>query len=341
MEKRERNWEKIEVRFLNKEIKLFLTVFLVLSIGFLSSKLNITGNVNYIDNVQVNSGDTNGQASLYVDSDPDGASVYISNSYAGQTPLTLESLNSNQNYNILFKKVLYYDITKSVNLDPVNYNEIKADLTKIGEGNLNVNSNIKEAEIYIENEYRGNTPKKISLPEGIYDLKIRKDNYLDYFLQKSIKAGQNENLLVNLENIEHGNLYVETNPNGAKIFVDETYQGYTPSLITLTKGTHEIKIVKESYDTENYDISLDKDERKDLILILDHSLGTLFVSSEPLGSKIYVDGNYQGVSPKIVSGLSSGPHTLKLSKEYYSDYLGTVNIKRLYPNNIYVSLERK
>ena len=101
MEKRERNWEKIEVRFLNKEIKLFLTVFLVLSIGFLSSKLNITGNVNYIDNVQVNSGDTNGQASLYVDSDPEGASVYISNSYAGQTPLTLESLNSNQNYNIL------------------------------------------------------------------------------------------------------------------------------------------------------------------------------------------------------------------------------------------------
>ena len=213
-------------------------------------------------------------------------------------------------------------------------------LTRVGEGNLNINSNANNAEVYINNKLQGITPKKLSLKEGVYDIKVRKNGYSDFFTSKLIKAGQKENLFANLKLKDVGFLYVESMPEQAKIFVNNKYQGETPNLLSLLIGTQEIRIEKDGYSSKKYNLNIEKDQREDLLVKLEFSLGALLVTSNPVGSKIYIDGEYKGITPKIITDLSEGPHTLKLTKEYYKDKLGTVEVKRNYPNSALWSLER-
>lgn len=313
---------------MNNDLKLFLMILLILGIGFATNKIDITGNAHLVEKIDI---------SLDLDSDPQGASVYLSGSYMGQTPLTLTHLQE-LDYNILLKKINYYDLSETVKVTSEQNKETLV-LTKVGEGNLVINSNV-ESEIYINNEPRGITPRKISLKDGVYDIKIRKNGYSDFFTSKLIKAGQNENLYVKLDQKDVGSIFINSEPSG-KIFVDEKYAGETPNLLSLPIGNRVVQIEKEGYDSQTFNINVEKNEKKEIFTRLTPGLGTLLVASGPLGSSIYIDGEYMGITPKIVTGLNDGIHTLKLSKEYYNDYVSTINIKRLFPNKIYVDLERK
>ncbi len=53
--------------------------------------------------------------------------------------------------------------------------------------------------------------------------------------------------------------------------------------------------------------------------------GTLEVTSDPPGAKVYVDGDYKGETPLMLE-LSPGTYTVKLTKEDYEEYTKTVTI---------------
>ncbi|MBP5358428.1 MAG: PEGA domain-containing protein [Treponema sp.] len=46
---------------------------------------------------------------------------------------------------------------------------------------------------------------------------------------------------------------------------------------------------------------------------------TLYVSSNPSGAKVYLDGTYKGTTPLTIEGISSGYHQIKVEKEHYRD----------------------
>ena len=54
--------------------------------------------------------------------------------------------------------------------------------------------------------------------------------------------------------------------------------------------------------------------------------GDIHVTSNPSGASITLDGSSQGVTPKELSGISAGSHTIKLSKSGYNDDTGTVTV---------------
>lgn len=61
-------------------------------------------------------------------------------------------------------------------------------------------------------------------------------------------------------------------------------------------------------------------------------VGTLLVSSDPGEADVYVDGEYKGKTPKEVilylpiPNLAAGPHTIRISKSGYKDWVDTVLI---------------
>lgn len=321
---------------MKKEVYLLFAVGLVLGIGFLFDNYNITGKY---------SSDFNKESSeklfeLYLGSDPEQAKIYIDGSYVGQTPLTLTS--SNDNMNVILKKFGYYDLEESINLDIDHPKIVRLALIKEGYGILNLKSNIKDADIFINNEIKGFTPSKISLREGIYSIRVSKENFVDFITSQIIKDGQNQQLSANFEsNKEVSSLFIESRPSDAMIVIDDKYYANAPSLLNLESGMHNLKIIKHNYDDKLLELNLEKDKREDLIVELQPSLGTLFVSSDPFGSQIYIDGEYKGLTPKLVSGLIPGPRSLRVTKEHYEDSLRTANVRRMYPNSIYVKLNRK
>jgi hypothetical protein len=57
------------------------------------------------------------------------------------------------------------------------------------------------------------------------------------------------------------------------------------------------------------------------------STGSLSVTSTPAGAEVSVDNEVKGITPAMVSGLSAGTHTLKITKEGYRDFSTTMSIE--------------
>ena len=75
--------------------------------------------------------------------------------------------------------------------------------------------------------------------------------------------------LVFEEVIEYGKVYVSSNIDSAKIFLDNTSTGkFTPDTITASVGGHIIKLEKENYAAQTFMVTVNKDSVQTVILTL-------------------------------------------------------------------------
>ena len=56
------------------------------------------------------------------------------------------------------------------------------------------------------------------------------------------------------------------------------------------------------------------------------SSGSLSIASMPSGASVYLDETYKGITPLIVSNVSPGRHTIKLTKPGYENYTENVSV---------------
>ena len=54
--------------------------------------------------------------------------------------------------------------------------------------------------------------------------------------------------------------------------------------------------------------------------------GSLAVLTEPAGAEIFIDGDFKGVSPVTISGLSAGTHTVLLTLKEYANTTTNISI---------------
>ena len=57
------------------------------------------------------------------------------------------------------------------------------------------------------------------------------------------------------------------------------------------------------------------------------SYGTLLVDYKPIDAEVYLDNNLLGKVPNVFDNILAGKHTVKISKDGYSDYTGNVTIQ--------------
>ncbi len=55
--------------------------------------------------------------------------------------------------------------------------------------------------------------------------------------------------------------------------------------------------------------------------------GSLSITTTPAGAAVSVDNEVKGISPAMISGLSPGSHTIKITKEGYQDFSTTISIE--------------
>jgi len=126
-------------------------------------------------------------------------------------------------------------------------------------GNLSVVSTPTSASLYIDNAYKGLTPRSVSgLSVGNHAIRINKTGYSVYSITKYINAGANSlsaTLVANQTNqtnITTGSLSVTSTPSSASLYVDNAYKGLTPkNVMGLSVGNHAIRINKTGYNVYN------------------------------------------------------------------------------------------
>jgi hypothetical protein len=112
---------------------------------------------------------------------------------------------------------------------------------------------------------------------------------------------------------QKSSIVVESNPADAQIFLDGMPQGQTPNRISeLTPGKYLVEVRKEGYERIYRDIALLEGQQLDLDLQLEKNVGLLLVSSIPEGSEVLINGEFEGITPVLVTDLQLGSYQVEI-----------------------------
>ena len=106
----------------------------------------------------------------------------------------------------------------------------------------------------------------------------------------------------------------------ADIYVDGEKKGTRSWTGTLKAGSHQVECRQASHKPSSQSITIAENETRTFILTPPTPIiGSLSITSRPLGANIKIDGKDYGLTPKNITGLIVGKHVLELES---SDHRG-------------------
>jgi hypothetical protein len=178
---------------------------------------------------------------LTVQSNVNGADVYINGNPAGKTPFQAQLPNGS--YNVVVRAPGFSDFSQSVVINGGNF-VVNATLQGMSQ-QLSVLSNVNGAEVFINGNPAGRTPFAAQLPAGSYALMVRAPGYMDF--NQSVVIG-NGPAQVNamLQGLSY-QVSIESNIRGALVLVNGTQVGQTPFVSMMPMGNYAILVRAPGY----------------------------------------------------------------------------------------------
>jgi len=134
-----------------------------------------------------------------------------------------------------------------------------------------------------------------------------------------------------------GILKVSSSPYQAEIYLDNRFRGYTPysgyrTIENLRPGTYTLRLKTSGYYDYSEDVYVSRGRTTyvdaDMVRIGERyqKAGSISVQSEPTGASVYLNNEYRGFSPVVLTGVSPADHTLLVRKEGFNDYICKVQV---------------
>ena len=263
-------------------------------------------------------------ATLEITSDPDDAEVYIDDEYVGRTPLTVTLLSGT--HTVVIKKEGYLPYSTTLTLDAGDVRTIHAEL-KPEIGWIRITSNPSGADVYVDGEYRGDTPGTYEVHPGTHRIRIILDHYFEYSTTVEVAANETRELSVVLRP-KPARLTVYSDPPGAEVYVNGDLLGKTPVRDhELAPGRYNIIVLKEGYEPYERNVTLNPDQDYSINAKLEYTMSRLVVKSEPEGASVFVNGELIGKTPteKI---LEPGTYEVTVSLEGYETYETDITLEK-------------
>ena len=186
----------------------------------------------------------------------------------------------------------------------------------------------EEAEVFINGKNTGEkTPYQAQLNVGLYQLtlKLPEQNYHDYNVSFEIVKDRTTVLEAELEP-NFGNVYIDSNPRGARIIINGVHIGETPITITgLRSGEHIVELEIDNYNPLKQTFIVEDEKTTDLSLDLFAGFGTIGIVVMPRDAGIYINGEHK--TNGFYSGqLSSGTHDIQIKMQGYSPVREIISI---------------
>lgn len=273
---------------------------------------------------------------LDVSSSPSGANVYIDGIYKGTAPLVV-SVDAGS-HSVRLEKPGYNTWYGTYSVSAGKTVQVAASLSaSVTYGYINVHSYPSAADVYIDGNYRDDTPAVITVIAGTaHEVKVVHSGYEVYRQTVTVSSGSTVSIDANL--VASGDAYIQlaSYPAGAAVYVDGSYcgnTGYSSSssvnymhIGPLSAGTHSIMLKKDGYNTYTSTVTLSPNEVRTLSVTLTPTSPTpsgyssLSLSSTPSGADVYVDNVFRGYTPIYLSDIPAGQHTLLLQHTGYNDW---------------------
>jgi len=182
------------------------------------------------------------------------------------------------------------------------------------------------AVVFVDGNKVGTTPyKSDKLKSGQHQVRVVKEMYNTMEQTVTVTDGMTAEANIRMTaNFVNVNI---TTDSQSDIYVDNEKKGKGKWSGRLSEGTHIFEAKKESHKTsmKNVTLVLGKDEN---IAIPDPKpiYGILDVNSTPMGAKIIIDGVDRGATPRVLTDVLVGKHTVKIEKSGYNSDTREVTI---------------
>ncbi|WP_048149722.1 DUF3344 domain-containing protein [Methanolacinia paynteri] len=292
--------------------------------------------------------DLEGIGGVYVTSYPDGATVYV-NGYNTEmvTPCVFYGLKEGLN-TIKVKKtnIEYSESSKKVWVDSGSVMPVSFDVLPSSGNSADIDSIEYDGYYFTINghlpEYE--LPKVVSVGSSNGFITFYEDGK---YLSHNIHAYSDKELNdIRPRDYRFGKIFVESDPDGAEIYVDGYDTGYsTPYAIDgLSDGAHYIEVSKPGHIRSGEEILLTPDEAEyDAKLKIDlesYIYGSLEVTSNPSGAKIYLYNRDTGkTTPYTFRYMDIGGIDVKVVGEESTETVEDVIINPLETTLCHVDLD--
>ena len=198
-------------------------------------------------------------------------------------------------------------------------------------GTITISSLPPDATVYLYDAYEGTTPVTVSsVKVGSHTVTLEKSGYEDITRTVTVRADETATVSVTLTP-ETGLISISSSPSGAAVYLDGAYKSTTPKTISdVNVGSHTIKLEQSGYEDITRTVTVRAAETatiSETLAELARETGSISASSSPSGAAVYLDGIHEGTTPKMISSVTVGPHTIIFKKSGYEDIARTVTVR--------------
>lgn len=260
-------------------------------------------------------------ASVMIESTPTEATVEIDGKEIGLTPIIIHGQKIGTHKAIL-KKAGMVPVEVSWQIEDARPQTVKANLSS-NLGLIKIIASPPNAQISVDDKPKGRSPLSENIEQGEHSITVEAPGYEKH--EQKIIVNRNAETVLNIAlNVLPGSINVNSEPEGATIYLDEKLIGKTPIKIPgLHPGKYQLKAEKAGFDIASREVELAPGANVDVTLTLDTNLGGIDLVANPPGLTVYLDGKKigkteKGDSEKLskvfeIRGLTNGKHVVRVS----------------------------
>ncbi len=188
-----------------------------------------------------------------------------------------------------------------------------------------------EADIKIDGKLIGKTPMTAKMKPGTYTVEVLKDDHSTIKSIIKVEKGADNSFYFKLEPL-FVNVYVQTEPPDADVYIDGKNLGKAPSYFKVPKGEHEIMIMKYGYGDRRERFTFLSDTT--IKISLNQLFGRVLIKSNVPDVNVLISGRNFGrktfkmTKDTLTVDLPFGGYTIEISKEKYAGAFKTVEITK-------------
>lgn len=301
---------------------------------------------------------------------PEGADVFLDNVKVGVTPVKLEPI-SFQDHEIRVEKPFHQPRVLSLSaqaegerrsfrvrerneqgeLPPIEFSS-NASLSNLSlvrqKGTLKVETpGAADVKVFVDDAPVGHTPLELKdIDAGPYRIRVEKEGHKSVEREVTLLGGSRTELTIQLSEISVpkptvpviSEIEFETEPEAATLLVNgEKYADKTPCLVKLEPGPYHFRLEKTGYQPKDFQMAVTPGLSTSVMFRLSRITAPLTVRSAPSGAKVFLNGEYLGVTPLQKDEIEMGTHQLKLQLDDHREFVRPVVVD----SNAPVSVDAK
>ena len=266
----------------------------------------------------------------------EGAKILVDGAERGTSPATLEIDAGVREIRIDSERHL--PETRRVEIEGMGAKQSLVVPLRPAWGTLAITSAPDKATVRLDGKEIGETPLTLEALQGAHELEVAKEGWKPVARRIEVQAETASTIAtIELERVD-GTIALTSDPSGASVLVNDQFRGRTPLTLSLVGDkAYRLTVSKAGYGTDSRELRVEGGRSASLAVRLAPELGTVFLTTNPPGATLTVNGKPSGSATQRLS-LQTVPQTIEIAKEGYETFKTTLTPRHGVPNRLDVTL---